>query len=160
MLGSASYIIAFVTVFAAKPAFAEHLEKDKCSFDTVYMSQGISSNSFLLKDSSRIRKRHWPNQYNRESSEFWLCARINYIQGRYGYLGVAIPFTWNDIRDAPIPHIGFAAGIDLRLSKTLIYAPKFVVEAQIFPAIIRVGYQYYSDSDSHFDNRFLCVIGL
>lgn len=51
-------------------------------------------------------------------------------------------------------------GVDLRLSKTIVYAPKFVVEAEICPGILRAGYQYYTESGMRSDHRILAEVGL
>lgn len=91
---------------------------------------------------------------------FWVGPRINYLQGKYGFLGASAAFMWHNIGYIPESHIGFSAGMDFRLTKSTIYAPKITVEGRYTFFLARVGYTYFTDFKSDFEHRISTEIGL
>lgn len=91
---------------------------------------------------------------------FFVGPRINYTQGKYGFLGCSGAFMWHDIGYIFESHIGFSAGMDVRLTKSLVYAPKLTVEYRYFVFIARAGYQYFTDFKSDFEHRVSAEAGL
>lgn len=93
--------------------------------------------------------------------EFRVGARINFAQGKYGYLGAAFPLTWNAMYGWPILHIGITPGMDINVSgSTTIFVPKISIEYQYLIGIARVGYQYFTDFSSRYENRVFLEAGL
>lgn len=91
---------------------------------------------------------------------FWVGPRINYMQGKYGFLGVSAAFMWHNIGYIPESHIGFSTGMDIRLTKSMVYAPKITVEGRYTIFLARVGYSYFTDFKSDFEHRISTEIGL
>jgi hypothetical protein len=54
--------------------------------------------------------------------------RINYMQGKDGFIVLAFNLGWHETGYLPIKHFGFAVGTDLKLSKSLLMAPKVALE--------------------------------
>jgi hypothetical protein len=91
---------------------------------------------------------------------FLVGVRVNYMQGKYGFLGCSGTFTWHEMDHIPLSHIGFSAGMDVRLSKSPVYVPKIAVEYRFLIVVVRAGYQYYSDFKSLDDHRISAEIGI
>ena len=92
-------------------------------------------------------------------NEFLVGARVNYTQGNYGFLGCSATFMWHDISYILESHIGFSAGIDFRLTKSMVYAPKIIVEYRYLIGIVRVGYSCFSNFKSDYEHRVSAEIG-
>lgn len=86
--------------------------------------------------------------------------RINYMQGKDGFIGAAFHLGWHETDYLPIKHFGFAVGSDFRLSKNLLMAPKISLEYGYYFGVIRVGYLCYTDFGRKLDNRLSAEIGL
>jgi hypothetical protein len=86
--------------------------------------------------------------------------RINYMQGKDGFVGLAFNLGWHETGYLPIKHFGFAVGADLKLSKSFLMAPKVAVEYRYYILVARLGYMYYTDFDQQFDHRVPAEIGL
>lgn len=91
---------------------------------------------------------------------FLVGARVNYMQGKYGFLGCSGTFMWHEVGYVLESHLGFSAGMDFRLTKSTVYAPKIAFEYRYLIGIVRVGYSYYSDFKSDFDHRISAEIGI
>lgn len=91
---------------------------------------------------------------------FLVGARVNYMQGKYGFLGCSGTFMWHEVGYVLESHLGFSAGMDFRLTKSLVYAPKFTFEYRYLIGIARVGYSYYTDFKSEADHRISAEIGI
>lgn len=91
---------------------------------------------------------------------FWVGPRINYMQGKYGFLGASAAFMWHNIGYIPESHIGFSAGMDFRLTKSMVYAPKITAEGRYTFFVARVGYVYFTDFKSDFEHRISAEIGV
>nr|WP_294857911.1 hypothetical protein [uncultured Fluviicola sp.] len=91
---------------------------------------------------------------------FLVGARVNYMQGKYGFLGCSGTFMWHEVGYVLESHLGFSAGMDFRLTKSMVYAPKIAFEYRYLIGVARVGYAYYSDFKSDFDHRISAEIGL
>ncbi|WP_294672961.1 hypothetical protein [uncultured Fluviicola sp.] len=91
---------------------------------------------------------------------FLTGPRINYTQGKHGFLGLSGSFMWHEVGYVFQSHIGFAAGMDLRLTKSMVYAPKFTFEYRYVIGLVRVGYYYFTDLKSDFEHRVSAEIGL
>lgn len=86
--------------------------------------------------------------------------RMNYAQGKDGFLGFAFHMSLQEKEDfLPLEHIGFAVGIDFRLSHTFLAAPKINLEYRYNIGIARIGYLCYTDFHGKLDNRFSAEIG-
>lgn len=97
---------------------------------------------------------------NGKFDTFLVGPRVNYTQGKYGFLGLSGSFMWHEVGYVLESHIGFAAGMDLRLTKAMVYAPKFTVEYRYVIGIVRVGYHYFTDFKSDFEHRISAEIGI
>ena len=97
---------------------------------------------------------------HRTFDTFVVGARVNYTQGKYGFLGCSGTFMWHEMGYVPISHLGFSAGMDFRLTKSMVYAPKFTFEYRYVIGIARVGYSYLTDFKSDFEHRFSAEIGI
>lgn len=86
--------------------------------------------------------------------------RVNYMQGKDGFLGAAFNLGWHESDFLPLKHFGFAIGSDIKLSNSLLVAPKVTLEYLYYIAIIRVGYLYYTDFSRKFENRLSAEIGV
>lgn len=91
---------------------------------------------------------------------FLVGPRINYIQGKYGFLGCSGAFMWHDINYIMESHLGFSAGMDFRLTKSTVYVPKVALEYRYFIFVARVGYTYFTDFRTDFEHRISAEIGL
>ncbi len=91
---------------------------------------------------------------------FFVGARINYTQGKYGFLGCSGTFMWHEVGYVLESHLGFSAGMDFRLTKSVVYAPKFTFEYRYLIGIVRVGYHYFTDFKSDFEHRISAEIGI
>lgn len=86
--------------------------------------------------------------------------RINYAQGKDGFIGFAYHMSGQEMEDfLPLKHIGFAVGMDLRLSSVFLAAPKINLEYRYYIGIARVGYLCYTDFRGRPDNRISAEIG-
>ena len=147
-------------------AFAQEKEpfslNKEVSLDTNQVENDSLIIDYLQKQTNGEFKR--PNVVKRffnEFDEFWVGGRINFSQGKYGYLGLALPLTWNTMYGWPILHIGISPGMDINISgSTAVYAPKISIEAQYLFGIGRVGYQYFTDFSSRHENRLFLEAGL
>lgn len=92
-------------------------------------------------------------------STFFVGPRINYTQGKYGFLGASGAFMWHNIGYIFESHIGFSAGMDVRVTKSMVYAPKITVEGRYLIGVARVGYSYLTDFKSDFEHRISAEIG-
>jgi len=101
-----------------------------------------------------------PRKYSRKFDTFFVGPRINYTQGKYGFLGASASFAWHEIGYAPQSHLGFSAGMDFRLTKSMVYAPKITFEYRYLIGVVRAGYHYFTDFKSEFEHRFSAEIGL
>ncbi|WP_343634602.1 hypothetical protein [Fluviicola sp.] len=90
---------------------------------------------------------------------FWTGPRVSYMQGKHGFLGVSGAFMWHNIGYIPEAHIGFAAGMDFRLTKSAVYVPKLTFEGRYAVFLARVGYSYLTDFKSDSEHRFSAEIG-
>jgi hypothetical protein len=86
--------------------------------------------------------------------------RLNYMQGKDGFLGAAFNLGWHESDFLPLKHFGFAIGSDIKLSNSLLVAPKVTLEYLYYIGIIRVGYLYYTDFTRKFENRLSAEIGV
>ncbi len=86
--------------------------------------------------------------------------RVNYMQGKDGFIGLAFNLGWHESDYLPAKHLGFAVGTDLRLSKSLLMAPKVTLEYRYYIGIVRVGYLCYTDFGQRPDNRISAEIGI
>lgn len=91
---------------------------------------------------------------------FFVGPRINYTQGKYGFLGCSGAFMWHNIHYIFESHIGFSAGMDVRLTKSPVYAPKITVEGRYVCFVARAGYAYFTDFKSDYEHRVSAEIGL
>jgi hypothetical protein len=91
---------------------------------------------------------------------FLVGPRINYTQGKYGFLGLSGTCMWHEMGYVPESHLGFSVGMDFRLTKSMVYAPKFTFEYRYVIGIARVGYSYFTDFKSDFEHRFSAEIGI
>lgn len=124
-------IILFVTLFSQVQAFAQ--EKKHRSFK----DWGIN-----------------PDQV-------WAGPRINYMQGKDGFAGLAFHLNWHEVEEIiPFRHVGFAVGSDFKLSPSFLMAPKVTVEYRFLIGIIRTGYSCYTDFGRSVDHRISAEIGL
>lgn len=85
--------------------------------------------------------------------------RVNYMQGKDGFIGLAFNLGWHESDYIPVKHFGFAVGTDIRLSKSLLMAPKITLEYRYYIGILRVGYLCYTDFGRKLDNRISAEIG-
>ncbi|WP_343747079.1 hypothetical protein [Fluviicola sp.] len=85
--------------------------------------------------------------------------RVNYMQGKDGFVGGAFHFGWHETEYLPFKHVGFAVGSDFRLSKDLLMAPKVTLEYGYYFGVIRAGYLCYTDWNGRTDNRISAEIG-
>lgn len=85
--------------------------------------------------------------------------RINYMQGKDGFVGLAFNLGWNETGYLPLKHIGFAIGSDIKLSNSFLMAPKVTLEYRYLIGIVRLGYLYYTDFNRKFENRVSAEIG-
>ncbi|TSJ45500.1 hypothetical protein [Fluviicola chungangensis] len=106
----------------------------------------------------RITKKEL-RKYTRTFDTFLVGARVNYLQGKYGFLGLAGTFMWHEIGYIPESHIGLAAGMDFRLTKSMVYAPKITFEYRYQIGVVRVGYTCFTDFKSEPDHRISAEIG-
>ena len=136
------------------------------SFDTSCLAFGLG-NSFSEKfqsasvfdDSTSTVSRKdlkMPGKFD----TFLVGVRVNYIQGKYGFLGCSGTFMWHEVGYVLESHFGFSAGMDFRLTKSMVYAPKITFEYRYLIGITRVGYSYYSDFKSEADHRISAEIGI
>ncbi|MNK12802.1 hypothetical protein D3C87_308780 [compost metagenome] len=91
---------------------------------------------------------------------FLVGPRINYIQGKYGFLGCSGAFMWHNVHYIFESHIGFSAGMDFRLTKSPVYVPKVTFEYRYLIGVARVGYNYLTDFKSDLEHRISAEIGL
>jgi hypothetical protein len=99
-------------------------------------------------------------QYSRTFDSFLVGPRINYTQGKYGFLGASASFAWHETGYVFESHIGISAGMDFRLTKSMVYAPKINVEYRYLIWVARVGYHYFTDFKSDSEHRISAEIGL
>lgn len=85
--------------------------------------------------------------------------RVNYMQGKDGFLGLAFNLGWHETGYLPLKHVGFAIGSDIKLSNAFLVAPKITLEYRYFIGIVRLGYLYYTDFSRKFENRLSAEIG-
>ncbi|WP_300357040.1 hypothetical protein [Fluviicola sp.] len=85
--------------------------------------------------------------------------RINYMQGKDGFLGLAFNLGWHETGYLPLKHVGFAIGSDIKLSNSLLMAPKITLEYRYLVGIVRLTYLYYTDFNRTFENRVSAEIG-
>lgn len=90
---------------------------------------------------------------------FLIGVRVNYTQGKYGFLGGSATCMWHEIGYVPESHIGFATGMDFRLTKSLLAAPKVTFEYRYVVGVVRIGYTCFTDFKSGFDHRISAEIG-
>ncbi|WP_430405014.1 hypothetical protein [Fluviicola sp.] len=86
--------------------------------------------------------------------------RINYMQGKDGFAGLAFNLGWHESDFLPLKHFGFAVGSDIRLSSPLVIAPKITMEYLYYFGLLRVGYLCYTDFGRKFENRISAEIGI
>lgn len=91
---------------------------------------------------------------------FLVGARVNYMQGKYAFLGCSGTFMWHEVGYVLESHLGFSAGMDIRLTKSTIYVPKITFEYRYVIGIARVGYHYFTDFRSDFEHRISAEIGI
>ncbi len=85
--------------------------------------------------------------------------RINYMQGKDGFLGLAFQVGWHETQYVPEKHFGFAVGSDFKFSRNFLMAPKVVLEYRYYVGIIRLGYLCYTNFGRNVDNRLSAEIG-
>jgi hypothetical protein len=117
---------------------------------------------FLQKETEvKFKKPNFVKRLFDDFDEFRIGGRVNFAQGKYAYLGLAVPFTWNAMYGWPILHIGITPGMDINLSgSTTIYVPKISIEYQYLIGVARIGYQYFTDFSSRHENRLFLEAGL
>ncbi|MNK12800.1 hypothetical protein D3C87_308760 [compost metagenome] len=86
--------------------------------------------------------------------------RINYMQGKDGFIGLAFNLGWHETNYFPVKHFGFAFGTDFKLSNSLLMAPKATLEYRYYFGVARLGYLHYTDLKGWFENRVSAEIGL
>lgn len=86
--------------------------------------------------------------------------RVNYMQGKDGFVGGAFHMGWHETNYLPVKHVGFAVGSDFKLAKDLLMAPKVTLEYGYYIGVIRVGYLCYTDLNGRTDNRISAEIGV
>lgn len=86
--------------------------------------------------------------------------RINYMQGKDGFLGLAFNLGWHETGYLPLKHVGFAIGSDIKLSNSFLMAPKITLEYRYLIGIVKVGYLYYTDFNRKFENRISAEFGV
>lgn len=86
--------------------------------------------------------------------------RFNYMQGKDGFLGAAFNLGWHELGILPLKHFGFAIGSDIKLSNSLLMAPKITLEYLYYFGLVRVGYLCYTDFGRKLDNRISAEIGI
>ncbi len=122
----------------------------------------VLPDSLILYDSLAVRRTLGVNpDYGHRYNRFSVEARVNYMKGKYDYLGVAVPVIWwCRSYDLPIEHIGFSAGIDFKISGAeTVYAPKLSFEYRYLVLVGRVGHQYYTDFRSRSEHRLFIEAG-
>lgn len=98
--------------------------------------------------------------FYRKFDTFLVGARVNYTQGKYGFLGLSGTCMWHEVGYVLESHLGFAAGMDFRLTKAMVYAPKVTFEYRYLIGVVRVGYHYFTDFKSDFEHRISAEIGI
>nr|WP_294857913.1 hypothetical protein [uncultured Fluviicola sp.] len=142
--------------------FAQEKESFPSNIDTGQVKTDSLITDFLQTQMLPDLKRQHPvKRFFNDFDEFWVGARINYYQGEYGFIGLALPLTWNAMYGWPILHVGVTPGMDINISgSTPIYVPKISIEWQYLIGIFRAGYQYFTDFDSRHENRLFLEAGL
>ena len=92
--------------------------------------------------------------------EFTAGPRVNYMQGKDGFIGLAFNAGWHETGYVPMKHFGFAIGSDFKLSRDFLMAPKVVLEYRYYIGIVRAGYMCYTDFAGRADNRLSAEVGL
>ena len=114
-------------IFLSSASFGQEKEPVPPNSDTSRIKNDSLITDYLQKEANPEFKR--PNAVKRffdDLDEFWVGARVNYSQGKYGYIGLALPLTWNWLRTVPMAHIGITPGMDINISgSTTIFVPKF-----------------------------------
>lgn len=155
------FLILIVVNFTLPNVFAQEKESFPIHSDTNQVkSDSLITDSLQKERNSDFKRPNSVKRFFNEFDEFWIGARINCSQGKYTYVGLAIPFTWNTMYGWPILHIGVTPGMDINISgSTAVYVPKISIEAQYLLGIARVGYQYFTDFSSRHENRLFLEAG-
>lgn len=116
---------------------------------------------FLQKETDISYKQpHFLKRLFKDFDEFWVGARVNYTQGKHGYVGIGIPFSWNETYGVTLSHFSITPGFDVRISyPVMVYAPKISIEYQLFFAVARGGYQRFTDFASRHEDRLFVEAG-
>lgn len=149
--------IFFLTFFLPKETLAQSSERSDSADQFV---QTDLESALQFSDSHVSEPGSKEGRLTGYFDTFWVGPRINYIQGKYGFLGCSAAFMWHNIGYLPESHIGFSPGMDFRLTKSTVYAPKITFEARYIFFLARVGYSYLTDFKSDFEHRISTEIGL
>lgn len=140
----------------------EELLNKEINLDTNQVKSDSLISDFLQKETNvNFKRLNCVKRFLDNFDEFWIGARVNCFQGKYTFVGVALPLTWNTMYGWPILHLGVTPGMDINISgSTAICIPKISIEFQYFLGIARVGYQYFTDLSSRHENRLFLEAGL
>lgn len=119
----------------------------------------ISSTFFSTMNAQEKPRFSFTEEFGVDFDELAAGPRINYMQGKDGFLGLAFNVGWHETEYVPSKHIGFAIGSDFKLSKSFLMAPKVVLEYRYYLGILRLGYLYYTDFGREADHRLSAEIG-
>jgi hypothetical protein len=89
----------------------------------------------------------------------FLGPRVNYMPGNKSFIGIACPVNFQSVDYILNSHFGLAVGMDIKLRKELLLAPKISVEYRYQLFLARMGYLYYTDLEAH-DHAVFGEVGI
>lgn len=154
-------ITLILLILLSSVLFAQEKEPFPINSDTSRIKSDSLIMDYLQKESApEFKRSNAVKRFFDDFDEFWIGTRINYTQGNRGYIGLAVPFTWNTMYGWPIIHAGITPGMDINVSgSTAIYVPKISIEYQYALVVARVGYQHFNDFVSRRENRLFLEAG-
>ena len=148
-------------IFLSSASFGQEKEPIPPNSDTSRIkNDSLITNYVKVETIPNYKRSNAINRFFDDFDEFWFGARLNYSQGKQGYIGLSFPLTWNTMYGWPIIHAGITPGMDINVSgSTTIYVPKISIEYQYALVIVRIGYQHFNDFVSRSENRLFLETG-
>lgn len=155
--------ILILLIFLSSVSFGQEKEPVPANSDTSRIkNDSLITNYVKFETNPNYKRSNAIARFFDDFDEFWVGARVNFYQGKYAYIGLGLPITWNVMCDIiPLVHIGITPGMDINISgSTPTFVPKISIEGQYFIGVARIGYQHFTDFSSRHDNRLFLEAGL